>query len=83
VSDRVLLVLYERGGARATFEELYDWVHPRMRKNLRRALEHLEHELAYIHSIGDVYQITNSGIQEVERKRLHETSLHSACLIDA
>jgi hypothetical protein len=74
-SDRVLLLLYERGATRATFKELWTWVHPKMRKNLRRTLDQLEHDSAYIHSAGDIYQITNSGIQAVENKKLHDAAV--------
>ncbi len=72
VSDRVLLLLYERGAERAAFEQLSSWVHKKMRKNLRRALDQLEHDKAFIHSFKDLFQITKSGIHEVERKKLHE-----------
>ncbi len=72
VSDRVLVLLYERGSERATREELSGWVHQRMRKNLNRTLEHLEHERAFIHSVGNIFQITEAGMREVEDRRLHE-----------
>lgn len=72
VSDRILLLLYERGAERASFEQLSSWVHPKMRRNLRRTLDQLEHDRAFIHSEADAFQITKSGIQEVERKRLHD-----------
>ena len=72
VGDRVRLLLYERGPRRATFQELSQWVHPKMRKNLRRTLSRLEHDLAHIHSVDDVFQITAAGMQYVERNRLHE-----------
>jgi hypothetical protein len=71
-SERILLLLYERGPRRATFDELSLWVHPRMRKNLRRTLRRLEHDLALIHSVDDVFQITSTGMHEVERKKLHD-----------
>jgi DNA-binding transcriptional regulator YbjK len=71
VSDR-LLVLYERGSRRATRDELYEWVHPKMRRNLNRALARLEHDRALIHSVGNVFQITEAGMREVEDRRLHE-----------
>lgn len=74
VSDRVLLLLYERGAKRATFQELRRWVHPKMRANLRRTLNRLEHDHALIHSANDVFQITIKGMQEVERRRLHEAT---------
>jgi hypothetical protein len=73
-SDRVLLLLFERGPKRATYEELSNWVHPKMRKNLRRTLCQLEHDRAHVHSTGDIFQITNIGIQEVERRKLHDAA---------
>lgn len=72
VSDRILLLLYERGAKRATFEELRSWVHPKMRANLRRTLNQLEHDRALVHSENDAFQITIKGMQEVERRKLHE-----------
>jgi hypothetical protein len=71
VSDRVLVLLYERGSKRATFEELSSWVHPKMRRNLRRTLNRLEHDVALIHSVGNEFQITNTVMQDVERRKLH------------
>jgi hypothetical protein len=49
VSDRVLVLLYQRGADRATIDELLGWVHPKMRTNLKRTLEQLEHDKAYLH----------------------------------
>lgn len=72
VGDRVLLLLYERGAERATYEQLVSWVHPKMRRNLKRTLYQLEHDKAFIHSAGDVFQITMAGMQEVERRKLHD-----------
>jgi len=71
-SDRALLLLYERGAQGATFQQLSDWVHPTMRKNLKRTLESLEHDHARIHSVNGTFHITIRGVQEVERKRLHD-----------
>ena len=71
VSDGVRLLLYERGPKGATFQELALWVHPKMRKNLRRTLYHLEHGLAHVHSVDDSFQITAAGMLDVERKKLH------------
>src|ERR1043166_1330688 len=76
VGDRVLLLLFERGARRATFQELTKWVHPKMRKNLERTLDRLEHDLALIHSSGEAYQITYLGIDEVERRKLYERQLN-------
>jgi hypothetical protein len=71
-SDRILLLLYERGARGATFEELLNWAHPKMRKNLRRTLEQLEHDRALVYSKNDLFRITIKGMQEVERRKLHE-----------
>jgi len=70
--DRMLVLLYERGAKGATFEELLGWAHPKMRKNLRRTLEQLEHDRALVHSTNDVFWITIKGMQEVERRKVHE-----------
>jgi hypothetical protein len=70
-SDRVLLLLYERGAECAAFEDLWSWIHPKMRKNLKRTLDQLEHERAYIHRAENMYEITISGMHEVERRKLH------------
>jgi hypothetical protein len=73
-SDRIPLLLYERGARGATFEELSNWIHPKMRSNLRRTLNRLEHDRAEVHSVGDTFQITRSGILAVERKQLHDAA---------
>jgi hypothetical protein len=70
VSDRILVLLYQRGAEGATFDELCSWVHPKMRKNIKRALHQLEHDKAYIHMSQGVYRITASGIREAERKKI-------------
>jgi hypothetical protein len=72
VSDRLLVLLYERGARRATYDQLSNWMHPKMRKNLNRALDNLEHDRALIHSVGEIFQITESGMRDVEGRRLHE-----------
>lgn len=72
VSDRLLVLLYERGVQGATRDELRSWVHPKMRQNLNRALHHLEHDRTLIHSTGEIFQITESGMRDVEDRRLHE-----------
>jgi hypothetical protein len=70
VSDRVLVLLYQRGADGATFDELSSWVHPKMRTNLKRTLEQLEHDKAYLHKSNGWYQITVSGIHEAERRKI-------------
>ena len=72
VSDRVLVLLYECGTRQATFDELSNWVHPKMRKNLKRTLDALEHDRALIHSVGKSYQITEAGMRDVEDRKLHK-----------
>lgn len=70
--DHVLVLLYDRGGAGATFDELRQWVVPAMRANLRRTLERLVHKTATVHYDGDRYIITRSGELDVEARRLVE-----------
>jgi hypothetical protein len=72
VSDRLLVLLYERGAKGATRDELRNWLHPKMRKNLGRALYQLEHDRALVHSTGDTFQIAEAGMRDVEDRRLHE-----------
>lgn len=72
VSEYVLLVLYERGKSGALYGEIEGWVHPDMRRNLRRTLEQMVHDKAYVHSHGDKYILTKSGIGEVEKRNLHQ-----------
>lgn len=71
-SDHMLLLLYQCGAAGATFSDLNEWARPAMRGNLRRTLAILVDSRAHLHFDGDRYQITLSGIQEVERLKLYE-----------
>jgi hypothetical protein len=71
VSDMVLVLLYQRGKAGATFNELESWVRPVMRKNLGRTLERLEHVKAFVHNDGGKYVITQTGMFEVEQRKLY------------
>lgn len=71
VSDVVLLLLYHRGKSGATFNELENWVRPNMRTNLRRTLSRLEYEKAFVHNDGGNYSITQTGMAEVERRKLY------------
>jgi hypothetical protein len=68
--EHALVLLYQRGQAGATLEELSRWVRPKMRADLRRTLYRLEHERDLVHSDGSVLRITMLGQREVERKRL-------------
>lgn len=71
VSAHVLLVLYERGAAGATYEELRAWIKPSMRKNLRRTLDKMVHDDAFLHEANNRFYLTRLGQAEVERKNLH------------
>src|ERR1051325_2220455 len=62
VSEYVLLVLYERGTAGATYDEIWSWVRPKMRRNLRRALNDMVHKQAWLHEANDCFKITKLGI---------------------
>ena len=67
-SNFVLLLLYERS---ATYPELEQWVHPAMRSNLRRTLNKLMDDEAFVHFDGTKYILTQLGSLEVEKRRLH------------
>lgn len=69
--EYVLLVLYERGTQGATNEELRSWVKPKMRSNLRRTLNGLVHNDAFVHEGSGRFFITKRGRAEVERRNLH------------
>lgn len=70
-SEYVLLLLYERGTAGATYAELEQWVHPSMRQNLRRTLKALVDGKAFVHQGSKGFLLTRLGMQEVERRNLH------------
>lgn len=69
-SDRVLLLLYNRGQAGATAEELGGWLKPSQRTNLGRTLRNLEHDKDLVVLTNGQWRITRLGIREVERKGL-------------
>jgi hypothetical protein len=71
VSEYILLLLYERGSAGATYSEIESWVRPAMRTNLRRALARAVNDAALVHSDGQRFFITKRGMKEVERRNLH------------
>jgi hypothetical protein len=74
VSERVMLLLYERGKEGALVEELKAWVHPLMRPNLARTLREMEHDGAFIHFTGERFMITKRGMTEVEKRNLHKVA---------
>jgi hypothetical protein len=71
VSGYVLVLLYERGSAGATFAELESWVRPSMRANLRRTLNGMVDDKAQLHESGGVLKLTKLGRQEVEDRNYH------------
>jgi hypothetical protein len=71
VSGYVLVLLYERGSAGATYAELEKWVRPSMRGNLRRTLTGMV-DKAQLHEDGaGIFKLTKLGRQEVETRNLH------------
>jgi hypothetical protein len=74
VSDFVMLLLYQRGSQGAAFTELESWVRPKMRANLRRTLAALADDKAFIHADDGAFQITRSGQNYVEAKKLMEVA---------
>jgi len=69
-SDHCLVLLYHRGRAGATLDELSAWVKPRMRANLRRTLRRLDEEMDLIHLDRATYKITRRGELDVEDRGL-------------
>lgn len=71
-TDRVLLLLYNRGATGATIDQIQSWLKPSQRKNIRRTLFNLEHEKDCVTFQNNNYIITRLGILEVQRKKLLE-----------
>ena len=69
-SDHLLVQLYQRGDVGASLQELLEWARPNMRKNLRRTLDRLVDDEAFVHFDGQRYKITFTGQKEVEERRL-------------
>ncbi len=70
VSEHCVVLLYQRGEDGATYGELEKWVRPKMRANLKRALDGLVDEKGHAHFNGSRYFITRSGELDVEEKGL-------------
>jgi hypothetical protein len=70
--DQCLVLLYEQGREGASPGDLKSWVSPKARKNLKRTLDRLEHEVGAVHADLDRYLITAVGRREVEHRRLFE-----------
>jgi len=71
-SDHTLLLLYQQGKEGATYAELSAWARQKMKTNLKRTLEQLVHDRAFVHYDGAKYFVTESGIREVERRKLYQ-----------
>jgi hypothetical protein len=71
VTEYVLVLLYERGTAGASYEQLESWVRPPMRANLRRTLNKMVNDEAYLHANAGRFFITKLGIKTVETKKLY------------
>lgn len=71
VSGYVLVLLYERGTAGATFLELEKWVRPPMRRNLRRTLNGMVDDALLHENDAGSFFLTKRGRQEVESRNLH------------
>jgi hypothetical protein len=70
-SNRILVLLYQRGTVGANYSELDAWAHPSMRKNLQRTLRQLTDDRALLHENTGRYYITQSGLREVEKRHLY------------
>lgn len=70
--DYILLLLYQRGIDGALYGELEKWVRPKMRPNLRRTLERLVDDYAYVHFDGSKYILSGTGIMVVEKNKIYE-----------
>ena len=65
-----LVLLYHRGGKGATIAQMKAWVPPKMKANLKRTLDGLVNDTAFVHFDGAKYQITRSGEGYVEANQL-------------
>ena len=72
VGDRVLVLLYRRGGDGASYAELEAWVHPKSRANLGATLERLVEDKSFVHEAKGRYWITQAGEREVEERLLFD-----------
>lgn len=70
LAQRLLVLLYHVGKKGASATELSSWIKPSQRKNLRSTLWRLVHDLDFAFEKDDRYQLTRTGILEVEAKGL-------------
>ncbi len=71
--DHLLVLLYQRGKDGAKYADLDAWSKPTMRPNLKATLNRLVDDRAFAHFDGGKYYITESGMREVEKRKLYET----------
>ncbi len=71
--DHLLVLLYQRGKDGARHADLEAWSKPKMKANLKATLNRLVDERAFAHFDGGKYFITESGMREVEKRKLYET----------
>lgn len=70
--DHLLVLLYQRGKEGANYTELNAWAKPSMRANLRSTLTRLVDKHAFLHFDSVKYFITESGMRDVERRKLYQ-----------
>lgn len=70
--DHLLVLLYQSGREGAKYADLDAWSKPKMRANLKSTLNRLVDDRAYAHFDGVRYFITESGMRDVERRKLYQ-----------
>lgn len=70
--DYVIVLLYQRGKDGATLNELTAWAKPKMKPNLKATLGRLVNDRAFAHFDRGRYVITETGMREVEHRKLYE-----------
>jgi len=70
--DHLLVLLYQRGSDGASYSDLESWSKPSMKANLKATLNRLVVDRAFVHFGGGKYFITESGMREVEKRKLYE-----------
>lgn len=68
--DHILLLLHQCGASGASALQLNEWSQPNMRSNLKRTLDRLVHQKAWVHEKDEMYVITKAGIIEVSNRML-------------
>lgn len=70
--DYTMVLLYQRGKDGATLSELTAWAKPKMKPNLKATLGRLVDDRAFAHFDSGRYVITETGMREVEQRKLYE-----------